>query len=310
MLSTILLTLDGSPLAERALPFGEGLARATGARLVLVRSAQAFTLPGLDATEDQVATVAAAETYLENLAEHLRKTGLSVEVAVPYGAPAAEILQEIELRKGDLVVMATHGRSGPGRWIYGSVTDEVLRRSPVPLVVLPPAAALSWPGKQPPSLLVPLDGSALAEAALAPATDLAQQLAATVMLVDVVPWPPLVADRGDVPPEVFDPEPQLAEAHAYLAEVAGRLDGQLGSVAWRVELGWPEVVIARIAEEQQVDLIAMSTHGRTGVPRLVLGSVATAMLQRSTVPVFLVRPTQVKHAAEDGPSERLNALTL
>src|SRR6516164_8729702 len=132
MLSTILVPVDGSPLAEQALPVAERLARALSAHLVLVRAVQVFTFPGVDARDAQVAALAEAQEYLDSHVSRLTGSGLAVETGVPYGEAAAEILDEISIRKAGLIVMATHGRDGPGRWLYGSVADEILRRAPLP----------------------------------------------------------------------------------------------------------------------------------------------------------------------------------
>src|SRR5579864_2282698 len=115
MLSTILVPLDGSTLSEQALPVAEHLARAASARLVLVRSVQVSTFPGIDARDAEVAAVAEVQSYLNSRAASLTSAGLTVETAVPYGEAATEIVDEVPLRKADLIVMATHGRSGPGR---------------------------------------------------------------------------------------------------------------------------------------------------------------------------------------------------
>src|SRR5207248_9695637 len=126
MLTTILIPLDGSPLAERALPYAEQMARVSAARLVLARAVQTHTLPGTDPAEAQVRVVDVAESYLRGLAARLADSGVHTEVAVPYGAPAPAILAEIGIRRPELVVMSTHGRGGLGRCVYGSVADQIL----------------------------------------------------------------------------------------------------------------------------------------------------------------------------------------
>src|ERR1051326_3917222 len=92
-----------------------------------------------------------------------------VETTIPWGEPTDEILEQVRSARADLVVMATHGRSGLGRWLYGSVADEVLRRASVPIFLVPPGSYEPWSADRAPRILVPLDGSQLSQAALGPA---------------------------------------------------------------------------------------------------------------------------------------------
>src|SRR5690242_17726242 len=136
MIRTILVPLDRSPFGERALPFAECLARTLAARLVLVEAVNVHVVPGADPTAAQVQAMEEAGRYLRGIAGRIRETGLDVDIATPYGAAVQEILDEISIRDADLVVMATHGRSGLGRWVYGSVAEGVLHQSPVPVLLL------------------------------------------------------------------------------------------------------------------------------------------------------------------------------
>ncbi len=169
MIHTILVPLDGSAPSERALPVGCELARALDARLVLVCVAgaasalnQGFTDedrraisqqyagvteeehvlstdPGLvEHAQRQVRAVAEAEHYLASMVARLAKEGMTTDAAVPYGDATQGILTEIDLHSADLVVMSTHSRSGLRRMIVGSVAQEVLARSVVPVLLVPP----------------------------------------------------------------------------------------------------------------------------------------------------------------------------
>jgi nucleotide-binding universal stress UspA family protein len=136
-LETILVPLDGSFLAEVALATAVQMARASGARLLLLRAAQGRTLPGLDPTEAEVEAVQEAEVYLAEVQARLAKAGtVDVETAVWYGSPAAAIVEAAEFRKVGLIVMTTHGRSGLGRLILGSVAQSVLRGTATPILLL------------------------------------------------------------------------------------------------------------------------------------------------------------------------------
>jgi nucleotide-binding universal stress UspA family protein len=135
-LDKILVPLDGSALAESAIPKAMDLARG-GSTLMLLRAAEAHTLPGVDPTEAQVEVVREAEEYLANVAARLKEQGAdSVETSVWYGPAASAIVDAARLRKADLIVMSTHGRSGLGRLILGSVAESVLRGTTAPILLL------------------------------------------------------------------------------------------------------------------------------------------------------------------------------
>lgn len=136
-LDTILVPLDGSSLAETALPKAAELAAASGARLLLVRAAEAHTLPGLDPTDAQIKVIREAETYLGAVRDRLGAQGLGkVETSVWYGPAAYSVVEAAGLRRADLIVMTTHGRSGLGRLILGSVAESVLRGTRVPILLI------------------------------------------------------------------------------------------------------------------------------------------------------------------------------
>ena len=138
---TILVPLDGSTLAEAALTTAVDLAREQGAKLVLLRAAEARTLVG-DPTEAQVSAVREAEEYLTAARARVVRAGVGdVEVSVWYGPPAEAIVEAARYRHADLVVMSSHGRSGLGRLVLGSVAESVLRASSVPILLIRPGAA-------------------------------------------------------------------------------------------------------------------------------------------------------------------------
>jgi len=150
-LDRVLVPLDGSRLAEAAIETALGLTRGeTSSTLVLLRAAEAHAFPGADPTDEQVEAVHEAEVYLSSVAERLRRRGITeVETAVWYGPAAPAIVQAARLKKADLVVMSTHGRSGLGRIIMGSVTESVLRGTAVPVCVVRASGA---PIETPPGL--------------------------------------------------------------------------------------------------------------------------------------------------------------
>ncbi len=144
----ILVPLDGSALAEMAIPTAVHLAKEQGATVVLMRAAEAPWLAGEGVVEAQVAVVRDAEEYLVDLAERLRADGChAVDTSVWYGSPAISIVDAAKAQKADLIVMTSHGRSGLGRLILGSVAESVLRGTTTPILLLRAAgAAVLAPG--------------------------------------------------------------------------------------------------------------------------------------------------------------------
>ena len=145
---TLLVPLDGSDLAEVALAKAEELAEMMeGSKLLLLRAGEAHTLPGVDPTEAQVRVVRETEQYLAAVAERLQRKGIqNIQTSMWYGAPAASIVEAARFYKVDLIVMSTHGRSGLGQLILGSVAQSVIHSTTTPiLLVRQPEAPLQAP---------------------------------------------------------------------------------------------------------------------------------------------------------------------
>jgi nucleotide-binding universal stress UspA family protein len=139
---TILVPLDGSLLAEAALTPAVEFARQAGAKLVLLRAAQAHTLPMADLIEAQVLVMREAQEYLETVRARLRAAGIDdVEISAWYGLPVEAIVETARYRHADLIVMASHGRSGVSRVVLGSVAERVLRATAVPILLIRPDGA-------------------------------------------------------------------------------------------------------------------------------------------------------------------------
>lgn len=290
MIKTILVPLDGSPLAERALPYATALARAAKARLVPMHARSELVI----ADEPPYDVVA--------VAEKLRAAGIEAKPAIyplyhePIGPAIVSTARE---RQADLIVMSTQGRSGLGRWFYGSVADQVLRQAEVPVMLVPAACEQAWPTDRAFRVLVPLDGSPFAEEALGPAGELAEALGAEVLLVRTVETPLPYSPVVGVPYRGMDPEGDLARAREYLESVADKLRAHAKAVDVYAAAGPASTTIGKVAREERVDLVVMATHGYGGLSRFVLGSVATSVLRRSDVPLLLVRPVAVQQAAAE-----------
>jgi nucleotide-binding universal stress UspA family protein len=301
MFHTLLLPLDGSDLAERALPYAVRLAQASQGRLILMRAAIApppARIDGAGWEREQLEAVQEAEAYVQRLAESI--SGVNVEVTIPYGRAAHAILETVDKFKVDAVVMATHGRTGLAHLIYGSVTEAVLASSSVPVLVLQVR-----PGEAPQApfdpakahLLAPLDGMGFDNTAVRTAVE-ALGPWGDITLVSVVAEPDhlLLDDYGRVLAYLDQQEEACTrEARLYLNTIAQELrsHGLPIRIHVDVRVGEPADGIAMAAIDTGADLIVMATHGRTGIRRAVMGSVAGAVLKKSSTPVLLVHPQPV-----------------
>jgi len=303
MVKTILLPLDGSALAERAIPYAASIARRSGARVVLVEAVLAHTLPGIDPSDAQLDVTDRAQGSLRTAVTRLEAAGVEAEPHVYYDDPVHAILDAASRERADLIVMSTHGRSGLGRMVYGSVTDQVLRRAVMPVLLVPSIVEHAWPADRPLSLLIPLDGSELAEEALQAADLLAETFETRLTLLYVVQPPgyPLYGDGYAYVP--FDEEVELAGARQYLEDQVAGLRARGREAELKVAIGQPAGLIPAIAREAEADIVVMATHGRGGLARLILGSVATSTVRQTTEPLFLVRPAALRQAEpkEDAP---------
>jgi nucleotide-binding universal stress UspA family protein len=294
MLATIVVPLDGSDFAARAIPYATTLARSADAQLILARVLP-HRSPGSAIDE-----LAGIQANMNLDAEAIRADGLQAEPVVRRIQPvqaedvARAITELADERRAELIVMSTHGRSGIGRWLYGSVADSVLRQSAIPVLLVPPHAERPLPTDRQLRLLVPLDGSELAEEAIETTERLAGSLNAELLLLSIVEPPPypLYGDGYTYIP--FDQDVELRSSRQYLQSQVDRLQARGIKVSARATTGSPSSIVAQVARDAEVDAVMMATHGRSGLARLVLGSVATAVLQQVNVPVLLVRPTAMR----------------
>ncbi len=273
MSESIFVPLDGTPESERALEVAVPLARTMAMPLVLIWVWEG--LHGLDRAlpaEDQVVIDQAQRerraTQLMALRDRVvTPAGVEAAVVVPQGRPTAEILHAAAHHQAHYLVMTTHGRDGFQRWNLGSVADEISRASARPTILYHPVIESPFPGRFA-RILAPLDGSAQAETVLREAVMLVRATHGTLVLLTVA--------GADLTTD---------EARAYLDQV--RADFPDVGVETVVDDGDPAAVIAGRAAD--ADLVAIATHGRGGWRRLVLGSVAAAVVSRCGVPVMLVR---------------------
>ena len=303
MTRTIVVPLDGSALAERALPYAVALSLARNCELTLLRVALGnapMTLDGSDWEREQIVAVDDAQAYLDSIKATLPPT-VEITTAVPYGPADRQILAALRRFDTDTVVMATHGRTGLPHLLHGSVAEAILAGSHVPVVLVhaqPAAATAPLFDATTPRILVPLDGSRLSEAAVPVAVDyLANSPSSELVLVTVIAAPDevLYGDNGHVLAYLDQQEEsRVRQAHEYLAYFARLAHTQAPelSVLTDVRVGVPQEMIPQLAAEHGVHLIVMSTHARTGLDRARVGSVAGDVLRATDRPVLMVRPVQ------------------
>jgi nucleotide-binding universal stress UspA family protein len=296
--STILVPLDGSGLAEHALGPAAAIAEHTASRLRLlsVPMLQGLELawysegpyygPELELVSELAAQAREDTTaYLDAKVEDLAKRGIGADAVLRDDEPAAAILAAAEEVDAWLVALATHGRSGLGRWALGSVATKVIQGSRRPLLIVRAGVERLGPGIA--RILVALDGSEAAEAVLPEAKRIAAAFGAQLDLtsVDVVPAGiemagPLLEARGRY----------REQMESYLRDLAERLRGEGLSATWEIVDGEDAAgTLVRLADDRDADLIAMTTHGRGGLARWALGSVADRIVLTAETPVLLER---------------------
>lgn len=303
----VLIPLDGSALSEAALPFGAALARAAGAAVELIHVVEMPALLDLP-TSTLIPEPARVRDYLFDAAARVIP-GVEVEVDVRSGDAVDELLAHAAAQPESMVVMATHGRGGLGRLVLGSVADKVVRLSTVPVGLVRPAEGDAPAQRDISSVVVALDGSETAELGLSLAVDLATAAGAALHLVQVAeplwtsPWiassPEMLAVNANQMAEID----RLAEEDArdYLAATADRLraeepDLQVDS---DMRVGRAAEEIDRAATEAEADVVVVTSHGRGGFERLVLGSVTSGLIQFGSHPLIVV-PARAATSVTEG----------
>ena len=297
----ILVTIDGSAFSEYALPVALDIARRSRARVHVVQVHEAAMavvqggdVPVFDQTLDQMLR-RQEEKYLLTLANRCEQRGVRPRTELLDGPVSAAISRYAAEVGIDMIVMTTHGRGGISRAWVGSVADALVRRGPVPvLLVRPKQDQANWDRElQTRHILVPLDGSPLSESVLSHAVALGSLNRARYTLLRIVLPLPFLAMPGA--PPVFNEEgarQSVADADVYLERVAGRLRAEGVRVDVKAVMhSVPAQGILDYAACNAVDAIVMATHGRGGWSRVALGSVADKVMRGTMMPVMLYRPT-------------------
>lgn len=278
MARQILIPLDGSALADGVIPHVERLLAQEPCDVLLLRVVPA---PGAEEVPGQADLErTAAAQHLQNVQRRLAERGAAVSIALREGDPATELLAAIDDLHPDLVAMSSHGRSGVTRWLRGSVAERVLRSSEAPVLLVTARVEGARPEARLRRVLVPLDGSARAALVLPLVEDFAKLHEAEVILARIE-WEglsrPLLA-AALAPDKVVESlrpwRDQLADHGVDVRSVAAQGDSASQ--------------ILDLAEREDVDLIAMTSHGKTGLTRLVEGSVSEKVLRHCRRPLLVV----------------------
>jgi nucleotide-binding universal stress UspA family protein len=286
MLERIVVPLDGSLTAEAVLPQVRRILRRQDSDIILVRAV--VPAPVENSILMTEASIGAARNYIAGIQERLEREGVRVTAEIRVGSAIGVILEVVEEKKATMIAMATHGATGLKRILLGSVAEVVLRKSPVPVFVVRPFwAEEDEPPDQPETapfrnLLVPVDGSDLAELALPSALELGRLFEARAILLRVLD------ESGDQMPA------DVREAEEHLDAISRTFERRGINTFILVQKGDAVEEILNAARFHHADLIVMTTHGRSGLSRLVTGSVTEQVLRRAMVPLLVVRAAKAR----------------
>ncbi|MDD5509234.1 MAG: universal stress protein [Dehalococcoidales bacterium] len=291
MFRRILVPLDGSKTAEVVMPYATAIANIYGSQIMLVSVSESAA----DASHIY-------ETYLTSVASKFRRQlkewgetdeQYDVQNKVLVGNPALEIVGFASKEKISIIVMASRGSSGEGPWLLGHIAAKVLRTTdrPVLLVRTPASDAALEQKKLVRKILVPLDGSKAGESALCYAERLAKTMSAEIVLIEVFEPVGTIGASG-IFYTVRDDEAVRRTLMGYLDTIAQPIKEQGIKVSSVVAFGNPASQIMKYAEENSVDLITISSHGRSGMGRWVFGNVTDKILHTGDVAVLVVRTSE------------------
>lgn len=302
-MNTIMVPLDGTSFGERALPLATAIARRAGAAFHLLHIYVPVSPEGMPVTSAALRAKGHQhdETYLAEVCQRLVADGAvsNATYAVRDGAWLRTIHEHAGSIKADLIVMMSHERGGAARLLAGNVATGLVHTSSIPMLLIPAQyeSAPDWPGSFQ-HMLVPLDGSAHAEQILPYVVTFGRLMQAPCTLMSVV-TAAHVRDTTEFHAEFAEHgallQRTIEEREAYLRNLASRLHAEGLQVHTRVFTNeQPAEAILVAASEVQADLLALATHGRGGLARLVFGSVADHVIRHASMPVLAYRPATLK----------------
>ncbi len=294
----LLVTLDGSEFAEKVLPIASSLCQAYEAQLTLVSiigARSAFQVRPNTRAQLEAGRLE-KETYLQGVVDRLSHNGIPIDFAVGIG-PVAETVNLLSRElDADMIILSTHGRSGVQQWVLGSIASKIIQLSATPILLIRPTANGEMPSPRFERLLVPLDGSEFAERVL-PYVRAVDPSFDSIILLLSVPEIPEAATYGVMADAVealrLEAEKQ---AKIYLSNVAAALEEEGLTVRTIVAGSEAAETIAAVGKGEDIDLIMMATHGRGGLDRVFVGSVAERLVRQVESPIFLL-PIHEKRAA-------------
>jgi nucleotide-binding universal stress UspA family protein len=325
MFKKILVPLDGSIESETVLPYVRDLAIRFGSEVDILSV-------GLGSKKRRVNQL--LDDYVQHVVEHLQnnhincrsvlvysesenetidfaqvateKLDIRAKGKVFYGGPAETILFYTQRHHVNLIIMATHGHSGLKRWWLGSVFEKVISQCTVPVLVIHSKHVREIDREHRATfrhVLAPLDGSEAGESALHDAEEVAVKTGASITLLHVIPEPHAVEARFLGSEFTRFVKAMHDAGENYLTRTCNRLSEKGIKASYKIVYGDPAQQIIDIAAHEKNDLIALSTHGRSGITRFVMGSVADKVLHASKLPMWLVRPRKIIRQINSEKSE-------
>lgn len=297
MFKRLLVLLDGSPLAETAVPIAAQLTRLVGGQLTLLHIIEQHAPTEVHHVR-HLANVAEAQAYLADVAQRSDLSDLPVETHVHTDAVdnvTRSIIKHAAELQADLIVMCTHGRSGPRRFLFGSIAQQVIAHGTTPVLLIPPRLSENPPQFNLRKILVPLDGDPDHEQGLPIAIELARISRAAIELVLVVPnFNALKGEKaatGKLLPltttVILDMEQQSADD--YLQTHLAKIQSAGVAIHTQVSRGDPSSAVLEAEQRLNADLIVLGTHGKTGMDAFWSDSLTPKISDQSPAPVLLVR---------------------
>ena len=298
MFKKILVPLDGSDRAEQAVVIAVKLAEFARSEIILLRVPDyaATTAPfeevsdytwmrdSLDPAQDE------AQAYLSFVQNKIAHPDIMVRTIVAEGDRADGIVKTAVSAKIDLIVMSTHGRTGLSRMMLGSITKKVLQKAPCPVLAVRSAEAIN-------RILIPLDGTRLSESALDPGLAAAKATGSRITLIRVHSEVPLYPEQT-TPVEQFDtdinqflPELYYENATQRLQQIVTNQQGSGVDIDFKILTGEVASTILDYIHAEKIGLVVMATHGRTGLNRLIYGSITEKILHNTTANMLIIRPS-------------------
>lgn len=305
MFNSILVPLDGSELAECALPHAVAIARSFGAEITLLRLLESnranASAPIFDQLNWQINKTQVA-IYLEKKKAQCQEAGLQARIAVLEGLVAEGITEYAQNQGMKLIVLSSHGQSGLTQWGISSVSQKIILSAPTSVLIVRAHQQTSEASPLYRRILVPLDGSQRAENVLPIITQLAHIHQSQIHLVQVVQTPEMVRQMPPVYEDIILSDRMVArnraEAVRYLEQVQAR--SYLEGIAVQTHLMTSEnaaVELHRVVEQEQIELVTLSAHGHSGNHQWPYGNIVNNFILYSKVPLLIVQDCPARQEA-------------